>query len=127
MSTGVSLSDVGAGTGLAECDWGLLGRLSTLALAGKAGRRALLALGVMPLVIELAEAVVGVCVSMGLVAGARVVGVMWVQLVGLFPGGGGRGLISRWWRVGYVFANARWVLGQKTETEHSWLGFGRAT
>ena len=84
----MSLSDVGAGTGLTECNWGLLWRLFALALAGEAGRRALLALGVMPLVIELAEAVVGVCVSMGLVAGARVAGVMWVQLVGLLDGTG---------------------------------------
>jgi hypothetical protein len=82
------LSDVGAGTGLTECNWGLLWRLFTLALAGEAGRRVLLALGVMPLVIELAEAVVGVCVSMGLMVGALVAGVMWVQLVGLLDGMG---------------------------------------
>ena len=80
---GVSLSDMGAGTGLTECDWGLLGRLFALALVGKAGRCALLVLGIMPLVIELAEAVLGTCACMGLVAGTRVAGVMWVQLVGL--------------------------------------------
>ena len=76
------------GTGLTECNWGLLWRLFALALAGEAGRHVLLALGVMPLVIELAEAVVGVCVSMGLVVGALVAGVMWVQLVGLLDGMG---------------------------------------
>ena len=82
------MSDVGAGTGLAECDWGLLRCLFVLALAGKVGRCPLLALGVMPLVIELVEAVLGAHVCMGLVAGIHVAGVMWVQLVVLLDGMG---------------------------------------
>jgi hypothetical protein len=79
----------GAGCGLAEGNGGSpdpFGCLSVLDLVGDAGRRASLVLGIMPLAVELADAVAGVCVSTGLVVVARVAGVMWVRSAGPLDG-----------------------------------------